>query len=73
LDHWWQADNTWIAVAITYSGLVALGTPDPSVKSFPEAFRQGMAARADQLRDRGANDPQAANWSSAPNPGQQDL
>ncbi|WP_433167127.1 Dyp-type peroxidase [Kribbella sp. CA-247076] len=57
---WWQADGPWIAVGLTYSGLAALGVPDDSLRSFPEAFRVGMAARADQLRDRGVNDP--ANW-----------
>ncbi len=41
---WWQADKAWIAVAITYPGLVALGLPDESLQSFPEAFRLGMAA-----------------------------
>src|SRR5262245_28341515 len=54
---WWQAREPWIAVAITYTGLAALGVPDDSLQSFPEAFRVGMAARADQLRDHGANDP----------------
>ena len=43
---WWQAGEPWIAVAITYSGLVALGVPEDSLQSFPEAFRVGMAARA---------------------------
>jgi Dyp-type peroxidase family len=57
---WWQADQAWIAVAITYSGLEALGVPEDSLQSFPEAFRVGMAARADQLLDRGDNDP--AHW-----------
>jgi len=57
---WWQADQAWIAVAITYSGLEALGVPKDSLQSFPEAFRVGMAARADQLLDRGDNDP--AHW-----------
>ena len=38
-------------MAITYSGLVALGVPQDSLQSFPEAFRVGMAARADQLLD----------------------
>jgi deferrochelatase/peroxidase EfeB len=55
---WWQADDTWIALAISYPGLVALGTPEDSLQSFPEAFRVGMAAHAAQLRDYGANDPQ---------------
>ena len=54
---WWQAGEPWIAVAITYSGLVALGVPEDSLQSFPEAFRVGMAARADKLLDHGDNDP----------------
>jgi Dyp-type peroxidase family len=54
---WWQAGEPWIAVAITYSGLVALGVPEESLQSFPEAFRLGMAARADELLDHGENDP----------------
>jgi Dyp-type peroxidase family len=54
---WWQAGEPWIAVAITYPGLVALGVPEDSLQSFPEAFREGMAARADKLLDHGDNDP----------------
>ena len=54
---WWQTDEPWIAVAITYSGLVALGVPEDSLQSFPEAFRVGMAARAEKLLDHGVNDP----------------
>jgi Dyp-type peroxidase family len=54
---WWQAGDTWLAVAISYAGLVALGVPEDSLQSFPEAFRMGMAARADKLLDNGANDP----------------
>jgi Dyp-type peroxidase family len=54
---WWRAHEPWIAVAITYSGLAALGVPEDSLGSFPKAFRVGMAARADELRDYGANDP----------------
>ena len=57
---WWQADQSWISVAISYAGLVALGVPEDSLQSFPEAFRVGMAARADQLLDYGDNDPE--NW-----------
>src|SRR6185369_4055281 len=40
---WWQAGNAWTAVAISYSGLVALGVPEDSLESFPEKFRLGMA------------------------------
>src|SRR6266404_411553 len=57
---WWNAADAWIAVAITYPGLVALGVPEGSLRSFPEAFRVGMAARAEKLCDYGANDPK--NW-----------
>src|ERR1700722_17751968 len=54
---WWQAGQSWISVAISYAGLVALGVPEDSLRSFPEAFRAGMAARAGQLLDYGENDP----------------
>jgi deferrochelatase/peroxidase EfeB len=54
---WWNAEDAWIAVAISYPGFVALGVPEDSLRSFPEAFREGMAARAEKLRDLGANDP----------------
>ena len=57
---WWKAHDAWIAVAITYTGLEALGVPQESLESFPEAFRVGMAGRADVLLDRGENDPE--NW-----------
>ena len=57
---WWQAGEAWTSVAISYTGLVALGLPEDSLQSFPEAFRVGMAARADKLRDYGPNDPK--NW-----------
>jgi Dyp-type peroxidase family len=59
---WWQAGEAWISVAISYSGLVALGVPEDSLQSFPEAFRVGMAARAEQLRDYGPNDPK--HWET---------
>jgi Dyp-type peroxidase family len=57
---WWNAEDAWIAVAISYTGLGALGVPEDSLQSFPEAFRVGMAARAEKLCDYGANDPK--NW-----------
>ena len=60
---WWSATNPWIAVGISYAGLKALGLPEDSLQSFPEAFREGMAARARQLGDVGLNDPK--NWDSA--------
>jgi Dyp-type peroxidase family len=57
---WWQAGEAWTSIAISYTGLVALGVPQDSLQSFPEAFRVGMAARADKLLDDGPNDPK--NW-----------
>jgi Dyp-type peroxidase family len=57
---WWNAADPWLAIGITYSGLEALGLPEDSLKSFPEAFREGMAGRARQLGDEGLNDPK--NW-----------
>ena len=59
---WWQAGRSWISVAISYAGLVALGVPADSLASFPEAFRVGMAARAGQLGDDGENDP--GHWDA---------
>jgi Dyp-type peroxidase family len=56
--NWWQPSDAWVSVAITYAGLDALGVPQHSLGSFPEPFRQGMASRATQLGDVGANDPQ---------------
>lgn len=59
---WWRAGQSWISVAISYAGLVALGVPEDSLRSFPEAFRAGMAARAGQLLDYGENEPQ--HWDA---------
>ena len=57
---WWSAVNPWLEVGISYAGLKALGVPQDSLQSFPEAFREGMAARARHLGDEGVNDPK--NW-----------
>src|SRR5690349_19292789 len=62
-DSWWTAANPWLSVGISYTGLKALGLPENSLQSFPEAFREGMAARARQLGDVGVNDPK--NWDAA--------
>ena len=60
---WWNAAHTWLSLGISYAGLEALGLPEASLQSFPEAFRVGMAARARQLGDDGVNDP--GNWDPA--------
>src|SRR5215470_4598655 len=51
------ADARWVTVGFTANGLRALGLSDASLASFPEEFRQGMAARADILGITGTNDP----------------
>lgn len=48
----------WITLAFTWTGLRAFGVPDVALASFPDEFREGMAARADILGDTGANAPQ---------------
>ncbi|MET8424477.1 peroxidase [Nocardia sp. NPDC004860] len=52
-----DTDKQWVSVAFTWTGLRALGVPDDALASFPEEFRQGMAARAEVLGDTGANHP----------------
>jgi len=55
-----QYDKTPINVAFTHRGLKALQLDDITLRSFPEVFRQGMAARAQRLHDVGPSAP--ANW-----------
>src|SRR5215216_217880 len=50
-------DARWVTVAFTWNGLRTLGVPEASLATFPEEFRQGMAARAEVLGDTGANHP----------------
>lgn len=59
-----QADKQWdpvpINFAFTFPGLKALQLSEPTLASFPEAFKQGMAARAERLGDVGPSAPE--NW-----------
>src|SRR5262249_53230130 len=50
-------DSRWVTLAFTWNGLRALGLDDASLATFPEEFRQGMAARAAILGTTGANHP----------------
>ncbi len=50
--------EAWLATALTFEGLRALGVPQASLESFPLAFRQGMAARAAYLGDVGESAPE---------------
>ena len=58
-DHVKQAS---LAVAISYQGLVAIGVPEDSLITFPQAFREGMAARAAEINDIGDSAPE--NWET---------
>jgi Dyp-type peroxidase family len=55
-----RPSNTSISLAFTYQGLKALGVPSDSLESFAPEFKQGMAARANELGDRGESAPE--NW-----------
>jgi Dyp-type peroxidase family len=55
-----DGSQRWITVAFTWNGLRALGVAEESLATFPQEFREGMAARADILGDTGANHPD--NW-----------
>jgi Dyp-type peroxidase family len=55
-----DSTKRWVTLGFTWNGLRALGVSEESLASFPEEFRQGMAARADILGDTGRNHPD--NW-----------
>src|SRR5262245_50327158 len=57
---WSASASGWLTVAISYQGLRALGVPQASLDSFPPEFREGMAARAEDLGDIGESAPE--NW-----------
>jgi Dyp-type peroxidase family len=52
--------DTSVSVALTYQGLKALGVPQEALDSLAWEFRQGMAARAQELGDTGESAPE--NW-----------
>lgn len=53
-------DRTPITMAFSYQGLKALDLHPYTLASFPEAFKEGMAARARRLGDIGPSAPE--NW-----------
>src|SRR4051812_3622629 len=55
-----RLDSRWVTIAFTSNGLCALGVDEDALATFPEEFRQGMAARADILGATGTNHPD--NW-----------
>ena len=60
-----------INVAVTWTGLAALGAGDRVLDSFPLEFRQGMAARSHVLGDTGASAPR--HWEAGLGSGQSHL
>lgn len=62
----WDEKPAWCAnLGLTYPGLEALGLPAPFLASFPDDFREGMAARAGfRLADTGSDLP--AHWEASP-------
>jgi hypothetical protein len=53
-----DSSERWITLAFTWNGLRALGVDEESLATFPDEFREGMAARADILGDTGRNAPE---------------
>jgi Dyp-type peroxidase family len=51
---------TTLNLAFTFAGLRALGVPAAPLAAFPDAFRDGMRARAERIGDVGPDDP--ARW-----------
>jgi Dyp-type peroxidase family len=65
----WDPDSkpgSTLNVFFSFTGLAAMGLPKTSLDSFPEEFRQGMAARAELLGDTGASDPAIWEFGSDP-------
>lgn len=50
-------DMRWVSLGFTFNGLKALGIDDQSLATFPDPFKEGMAARAAILGDTGTNHP----------------
>jgi deferrochelatase/peroxidase EfeB len=53
-----RGKQAWVSDGLTFQGLKALGVPQDSLDSFPSAFQQGMAARAERLGEVGENAPE---------------
>lgn len=53
-------DRPPVNLAFTHAGLAALKIDPATLASFPEVFKQGMAARARRLHDTGPSAPE--NW-----------
>ena len=58
------AADAWVAVALTYSGLQALGVPEPSLDSFSDGLSRRAWPRA-RPRSKTAEDSLPAHWERA--------
>ena len=56
---WSEKPASGVNIALSYAGLAALELPSATLASFPEEFRQGMAARASLLGDDGDSAPES--------------
>jgi Dyp-type peroxidase family len=56
--------GVWTQLALTLAGLSTLGVPARRLERFPQAFKEGMAARAGLLGDVRHNHP--SHWALAP-------
>jgi deferrochelatase/peroxidase EfeB len=60
---WDQKPEACVNLAVTFTGLQALGLPQTSLTSFPEDFQQGPVPRAAIVGDTGDSAP--ANWQDS--------
>ena len=52
-----DTDTRWVTVAFTWNGLRAFGVNEDALATFPDEFREGMAARSEVLGDTGNSHP----------------
>ena len=57
--HWGERPpDVCFNLGITFTGMQALGLPDSATRAFPDAYKDGMVARAMKLGDWGASAPE---------------
>ncbi|OUL99178.1 Dyp-type peroxidase [Variovorax sp. JS1663] len=57
--HWGaRPPDVCFNLGITFTGMQALGVPPSAMSAFPEAYREGMAARASKIGDWGDSAPE---------------
>lgn len=55
-------DGLWLQLALSFAGLARLGLPEARLGRFPQAFKEGMPARAGLLGDVRHNHPRQWCW-----------